>query len=130
MENVHILVCTLISPETTTNCVRMNRHAQPVVFSRVHPLADSDPAERTPARTETPAAEALAWLEDPQPPPPPETLHQQIAREIADAIGWPVEKMRQAIAELNTYPGDSPNSAPSPAQQPTHEECEAENTEP
>jgi uncharacterized membrane protein len=36
-----------------------------VVFFRVHPLADSDPAERPEARQETPAAEAVDWLQNP-----------------------------------------------------------------
>jgi hypothetical protein len=67
------------------------------------PLAESDPAQRTPARRETPAAEAAAWLADPQPPPPPETLHEQIAREIAEAIGWPLEQTQEAITELHEH---------------------------
>ena len=37
-----------------------------MVFSSLHPLAESDPDERTPAREQTPAAEAAAWLENPE----------------------------------------------------------------
>ena len=37
-----------------------------MVFFPVHPLAESDPDERTEARQQTPAREALAWLEDPE----------------------------------------------------------------
>jgi hypothetical protein len=77
-----------------------------MVFFPVHPLADSDPAERTEARRNTPAAAAFAWLADPQPPPPPLELHQQIAREIADALGWPLEDTAAAITELHTYPNE------------------------
>ena len=69
----------------------------------MHPLLESDPAQRTAAREETPAAEAVAWLEDPQPPPPPEALHDLIAREIAEAIGWPLEHVQEAITELHEY---------------------------
>ena len=69
----------------------------------MHPLADSDPADRTPAREENPAAEALAWLEDPQPPPPKEELHDHIARQIAEAIGWPLAHVQEAITELHEY---------------------------
>jgi hypothetical protein len=36
-----------------------------VVFSLLHPLAESDPAERPDAREETPAAEAADWLQNP-----------------------------------------------------------------
>ena len=36
-----------------------------VVFCTVHPLADSDPAERLPAREETPAPEAVDFLANP-----------------------------------------------------------------
>jgi hypothetical protein len=42
-----------------------------VVFSFVHPLADSDLAERTQARQDTPTAEALDFLANPDAPPPP-----------------------------------------------------------
>jgi hypothetical protein len=83
-----------------------------VVFSLLHPLAESDPAERPDAPPETPAAEAAEWLTDPQPPPPPQSLHEQIAREIDKAIGWPLEKMQAAIAELDTYPGDENQATP------------------
>jgi hypothetical protein len=31
----------------------------------LHPLAESDPAERSEARQETPAAEAADWLQNP-----------------------------------------------------------------
>jgi hypothetical protein len=80
-----------------------------VVFSSVHPLVESDPAERTPARQDTPAAEAVAWLEDPQPPPPPLELHQRIAREIAEALGWPLENVEEALTQLDTYPNEDPS---------------------
>ena len=80
-----------------------------MVFFPVHPLAESDPDERTETRQQTPAREALAWLEDPQPPPPPETLHEQIAREIAEAIGWPLELTQEAITELHTYDPEKRN---------------------
>jgi hypothetical protein len=72
-----------------------------VVLSRVHPLLEFDPAERTPARQETTAAEAVAWLKDPPPLPPPEALHDYIACEIAEAIGWPLEHVQEAITELH-----------------------------
>jgi len=71
-----------------------------VVFSHVHPLVESDPAQRTPARQETPAAEAVAWLEDPQ-PISKEELHDYIAREIAEAIGWPLSHVQEAITEAH-----------------------------
>jgi hypothetical protein len=32
----------------------------------VHPLLDSDPEERPAAKEETPAAEAAAWLQNPE----------------------------------------------------------------
>lgn len=72
----------------------------------MEPLAEVDPKDRKTARAETPAAEAAAWLADPQPPPPPEQLSQRIAREIAEAIGWPLERTQEAITLLQSYPGD------------------------
>ena len=73
----------------------------------MHPLLESTPAQRTPAREETPAAEAVAWLEDPQPPPPQLTSQQAAIAEvwqgIADAIGWPLSLVKEGIAELNEY---------------------------
>ena len=45
---------------------------QPVVFFPVHPLADSDPAERTQARQDTPTADVLDFLANPDAPPPPD----------------------------------------------------------
>ena len=74
-----------------------------MVFSPVHPLVESDPAERTPAREETSPAEAVAWLEDPQPPPPPESIQQYMVRQLAEAIGWRPERMQEAITELMEY---------------------------
>jgi hypothetical protein len=74
----------------------------------VQPRAEVDPIDRKGARTETPAPEAAAWLADPQPPPPPLALHQQIASEIAEALGWPLAKMEEAIAELHSYPNEDP----------------------
>jgi hypothetical protein len=74
-----------------------------VVFLSVHPLIESDPSERTPARQQTPTAEAIAWLEDPQPPPSPISLRESIAREFADAMGWPVENVKEALTELTEY---------------------------
>ena len=70
----------------------------------MEPLAEVDPADHKSARADTPAAAAAAWLIDPQPPPPPLELHQHIAREIADALGWPLEDTAAAIAELESYP--------------------------
>jgi hypothetical protein len=72
----------------------------------VEPLAEVDPEHRKRARAETSAAAAAAWLADPQPPPPPLELHEYIAREIAQAIGWPLERMREAITALHSYPGE------------------------
>ena len=96
-----------------------------MVFFRVHPLAESDPAERPGAKEDTPAREALAWLEDPQPPPPPETLHQQIAREIAEAIGWSIDKVALGIAEIHDLGPHNPS-----AEDPDDEEAEeAEDSE-
>ena len=66
----------------------------------MHPLLESDPAQRTQSRQDTPAAEAVAWLEDPQ-PLTKEELHDYIAREIAQAIGWPVAHVQEATAELH-----------------------------
>jgi hypothetical protein len=71
-----------------------------VVFSRVHPLVESDPAQRTQSRQDTPAAEAVAWLEDPQPIPKAE-LRDQIARQIAEALGWPLTHVQEAITEAH-----------------------------
>jgi hypothetical protein len=65
----------------------------------VHPLVESDPAQRTQSRQDTPAAEAIAWLEDPQ-PLTKEELHDTIAREIAQAIGWPLAHVQEATTEL------------------------------
>jgi hypothetical protein len=75
------------------------------------PLATLDPADRPAAKAETSAAAAFAWLADPQPPPPPLELHQQIAREIADALGWPLEDTTAAITELHTYPNEEDTDA-------------------
>jgi len=72
----------------------------------VEPLAEVDPEHRKSARAETSAAAVAAWLADPQSPPPPLQLHEYIAREIAQAIGWPIELMRQAITALHSYPGE------------------------
>ncbi|WP_162601514.1 hypothetical protein [Occallatibacter savannae] len=69
----------------------------------MHPLLDSDPAQRTPAREETPAAEALAWLEDPQPPAPTLDRQQSVLREIAEASGMPLAHLQEAVAELDEY---------------------------
>lgn len=69
----------------------------------MHPLLDSHPAQRTPARQDTSPAEAIAWLEDPQPPPPPLSREEQHTHALAEAIGWPVEHLQEAIAELTTY---------------------------
>ena len=55
------------------------------------------------AKAETSAAAAFAWLADPQPPPPPLDPHQQIAREIADALAAQLEDTTAAITELHTY---------------------------
>ena len=71
-----------------------------MVFSRVHPLVESDSAQRTSAREETPATEAVAWLADPQ-PIPKEELREALAREIAQAIGWPVAHVQEAVTELH-----------------------------
>ena len=72
----------------------------------MEPLAEVDPEQRKSARAETPAAAAFAWLADPQPPPPPLELHQKIAREIADTLGWPLEDTTAAITDLHTYPNE------------------------
>jgi hypothetical protein len=80
------------------------------IFPAVEPLAEVDPADRKNARAETPAAAAAAWLADPQPPSPPLSLNQHIAREIAEAIGWPTAKVEEAITQLHSYPGE--NSTP------------------
>ena len=67
----------------------------------MHPLLDSDPAQRTPARDETPAAEAIAWLTDPQTAPPPMDKQEWVLRELAEAIGMPFEHMQEAVQELH-----------------------------
>ncbi len=74
----------------------------------MEPLAEVDPADRKNARAETPAAAAAAWLADPQPPPPPLSLTQQIAHEIAEAIGMPLAQVEEAITALHTYPNEDP----------------------
>ena len=38
----------------------------------MHPLVDSDPAERTQARQDTPTADVLDFLANPDAPPPPD----------------------------------------------------------
>jgi hypothetical protein len=93
-------VCVVGGRNHNISCV-VNLHTQLVAFFRVHPLAESNPTNRTEARQHTPAREALAWLEDPQPPPPPATLKQQIARDIAEAIGWPVADVEEALIALH-----------------------------
>ena len=72
----------------------------------MEPLAEVDPADRKNARADTPAPAAAAWLADPQPPAPPLELHQQIAREIAEAIGWPLAQTEEAITALHSSPKD------------------------
>lgn len=58
-----------------------------MAFSFVHPLADSDPAERTQARQDTPTAEALEWLAKPNAPPPTQApILRRMARGTA-AVG-------------------------------------------
>jgi hypothetical protein len=69
----------------------------------VHPLIESHPSERPEARQQTPTAEAIAWLDDPQPPPPPIDKQESVLRDIADAIGWSLEDMQKASAELCEY---------------------------
>ena len=81
-----------------------------------HPLVDSHPAERTPARQDTSPAEAILWLQDPQPPAPALELHDEIAREIAEAIGWPLEHVQEAVTELNEY---DPEKRKCPVSRPT-----------
>jgi len=69
----------------------------------VHPLLESDPPKRTPASNPTPTGEVLAWLEDPQPPPPPISTQQALLREFAEVLGWPLEDVQEAVTEIHEY---------------------------